>query len=71
MKDKIVQYLMRTGLFSRKTCEDIANEIISLHYPYNLGLVQDILMKYLGGEDDYGYETSYEMARKIVRLLRQ
>ena len=71
MKDKIVQYLMRTGEFSRKACEDIANEIIAMHYPYNLGLIQDILMKYMGGEDCYAYETTYEMARRIVRLLRQ
>ena len=70
MRDRIVQYLTRTNEFSKPTCVKIADEICSLHYPHNIGRVQDILLKYIGGEDDYGYETSYEMARRIVRLMR-
>ena len=70
MKDKIVNYLARNSFFSRPTCSQIAEEICYMKYPYNLGRVQDILLKYFGGEDDYAYETSYELARGIVRVMR-
>ena len=70
MRQKLITYLQRTKEFSQPNCVRIADEICSLHYPHNVGRVQDILLKYIGGEDDYGYETSYEMARRIVRLMR-
>ncbi len=70
MKLKIVDYLNRHSFFSRRTIDQIADEICTLHYPHNLGRVQDILLKYFGGEDDYAYETTYELARGIVRLMR-
>ena len=70
MKIKIYEYLMVNSPFGCKECRAIAEEICYMHYPYNLGRVQDILLKYFGGEDDYAYETSYELARGIVRVMR-
>lgn len=70
MKQKLMDYLLRNSPFSRRECDNISNEICAMHYPYNLGRVQDILMKYLGGEDDYAYETTWELARGIVRVMR-
>ena len=70
MQKKLIDYLLRTRMFSKQTSIKIANDICNMHYPYVIGNVQDILMKYLGGEDCECYETSYEMARRIVRIMR-
>ena len=70
MMIKIYEYLVIHSPFGNKTCRSIAEEICYMKYPYNLGRVQDILLKYFGGEDMYAYETSYELARGIVRVMR-
>jgi len=70
MKIKVYEYLMVHSPFGAKVCRQIAEEICYMHYPFNMGRVQDILLKYMGGEDDYAYETTYELAKGIVRVMR-
>ena len=65
MIDEVFNYLLDNSPFNWDECSQIANEIKPWH---SIGAIQDILLKYIGGEDDYAYETTYELARGIKNL---
>ena len=65
MRDKIYEYLLSHSPFSRNACECIAREIDGTE---SLGYIQEVLLQYMGGEDDYAYETTWELAEGIKRL---
>lgn len=65
MNKEIYDYLISHSPFSLYECQDIALEINGTE---SLMYIQDVLLKYMGGEDDYAYETTWELAEGIKRL---
>ena len=65
MNKEIYDYLISHSPFSCYECQDIALEINGTE---SLMYIQDVLLKYMGGEDSYAYETTWELAEGIKRL---
>lgn len=65
MRDKIIEYLEENSPFSRRECENIADEIDGTE---SVGYIQEVLLKYMGGYDDYAYETTWTLAGGIKNL---
>lgn len=65
MREKIIEYLLANSPFNYSECEGIADEIEGIS---NAGYIREVIMSYIGGEDDYAYETAYELAEGILKL---
>ena len=64
-KENIIEYLMKNSPFTYRECKDIADKIDGTE---SIGYIQDVLLTYIGGEDEYAYETTWELAEGIKKL---
>ena len=64
-REELINYLLNNSPFSYGECEDIADKIDGTE---SLAYIHEVLLGYIGGEDDYAYETMWELAEEIKRL---
>ena len=64
-KEDIISYLFKNAPFSLNTCEEIADKINGTE---SLAYIHEVLLGYIGGDDNYAYETAWELAEGIKRL---
>lgn len=71
LKSDICNYLESTFEFGGLPCWEIAEEICDIMEPITIGDIQDVLMNYYGDDGEDSYDTIYDIAAEIERMISE